>query len=515
MADDSSLDCERFGLRRFVDTLIEAGEVEIVEEPVALTEIARRLDGNGKAVLFRRAGPEQAELIGNILGSGPRIGLAFGVPRADVPGEINRRIRAKQPVVEIAPENAPVREIVLTGEYADLTKLPVHLQHEMDGGPYISASIDYVRDPGTGAMNAGIRRMMLRGPKEAGVDMTAPSDLQAILRQVQATGGKLPVSYVVGSHPIDHLSASLRLPGDELELLASLRGAPLPVVKGVTNDIPVPADAEMVLEGYFDEAGWSEDEGPFGEFLGYYGIMKRNPVFHLTAICRRRDALFQTVTISGAAIVNTETSNIGTVLTEVGAWEAIRTAVREPVAIYATPSSGGLFNLRASIRQRVPGEARNAIAALLGSLSDIKHVFLVDDDIDVTSDAQIDWALATRFQADRDLIVQGGFRAIPLDPSLEGSRTGAKAGFDLTLPFGLRDRIDMTVSVPPSFDGAAARFQTVEDALANGPKSFGELVAALGSEDGREIVRALDEIRKAQGLMRDSDGRYSLAGSSG
>ncbi len=507
---DAAPDCEGFRLRRFVDVLIAAGEIEIVEEPVPLTAVARRLDGNEKAVLFRRAGPEQAEIVGNILGSASRIGLAFGVPRADVPEEINRRVRTKQPVVEVAPEDAPVRDIVLTGDAADLTELPIHLQHEMDGGPYISASIDYARDPGTGLMNAGIRRMMLRGPKEAGVDMTAPSDLQAIFRSVQARGGKLPVSYVVGSHPIDHLSASLRLPGDELELLAALRGAPLPVVRGATNDIPVPADAEMVLEGYFDANGWSEEEGPFGEFLGYYGVMKRNPVFHLTAICKRRDALFQTVTISGSAIVNTETANIGTVLTEVGAWEAIRTAVREPVAIHATPSSGGLFNVRASIRQRVPGEARNAISALLGSLSDIKHVFLVDDDIDVTSDAQFDWALATRFQADRDLIVQPGFRAIPLDPSLQGSRTGAKAGFDLTLPFGLRDRIDMTVSVPPSFDGSAARFQTVADALADGRKSFGELVAALGSDDGREIVRALDAIRKELGLNRDSDGRYGI-----
>jgi 3-polyprenyl-4-hydroxybenzoate decarboxylase len=142
---------------------------------------------------------------------------------------------------------------------------------------------------------------------------------------------------------------------------------------------------------------------------------------------------------------------------------------------------------------------------------DIKQVIVVDPDVDIHDPVEVEWAVATRFQADRDLVIQTGFRAIPLDPSLEGARTGAKAGFDLTLPFGARDRVDLTVSRPPSFDAAAARFQTVEAALADGPKSFGEIVEALGSDDGREIVRALDALRTAGRLARDADGRYRLA----
>jgi UbiD family decarboxylase len=507
----SDIDTEQFRLRRFVDHLIDQDEVDVHDEAVPLTRMARVLDGNEKAVLFRKAGPEGAEVVGNLLGNRARIGLAFGMDRAAVPEEISRRLRTKQPVVEIPSDQAPVHNVMLTGDQADFTTLPVHLQHAMDGGPYISASIDYSRDPDTGLANAGIRRMMLRGATEAGVDMTAPSDLQAMFRKVQEKGERLAVSYVVGSHPIDLLSASLRLPGDELELLASLRAAPLAVVKGVTNDVLVPADAEYVLEGYLDPAGWTEEEGPFGEFLGYYGIMKKNPVFHLTAITRRRDALFQTATISGKALVTTDTSHIGTILTEVAVWDALRTAVREPVAVCATASSGGLFNTRVAIRQRVPGEARNAIAAVLGFIADTKNVFVVDEDVDVTSDSQMDWALATRFQPDRDVVIQEGFRIIPLDPSLEGARTGAKAGFDLTLPFGQRHRVDMTVSVPPVFDDVPARFQTVEDALGDGVKSFAEIVSALGSDDGREIVLALDDLRHAGKLSRQQDGRYGLA----
>jgi 3-polyprenyl-4-hydroxybenzoate decarboxylase len=189
-------------------------------------------------------------------------------------------------------------------------------------------------------------------------------------------------------------------------------------------------------------------------------------------------------------------------------WRALESAVREPLAVHATPSSGGMFNLRVALRQRVPGEARNAIAAAFGSLANVKHVFVVDPDIDVFSDAQVDWALATRFQADRDLVVQTGFRALPLDPSLEGARTGAKAGFDLTLPFGQAQAIEHRIPEPPRFAGR--RFPSIEAALADGPKRFEELMAATASRDGREIVLALEALRSAGRLARDAEGRYVL-----
>src|SRR5205085_4818389 len=222
----------------------------------------------------------------------------------------------------------------------DLTALPVHLQHGADGAPYISSSTDFVVDPKTGFTNVGIRRLMLRGRKEAGVDLNSPSDLRAIYEASAAAGKPLPVSFVVGSHPVDHLAAVMRLQIDDLALMSSLRESALPVVKCVTNDVRVPADAEYVLEGYFDARGHVEAEGPYGEFLGYYGAVKRNPVFHLTAITRRRDALFQTATIGGRAMSRTDTATLTAVRAEVVIWQALATAVREPVAVLATASSG-------------------------------------------------------------------------------------------------------------------------------------------------------------------------------
>ena len=165
-------------------------------------------------------------------------------------------------------------------------------------------------------------------------------------------------------------------------------------------------------------------------------------MFHLTAITHRKDALFQTVTIGGKHLGRTDTAQLTTVKTESAAWAGLVTAVREPVACFATPSSGGMYNVRVSIRQRVPGEARNAIAAVFGSMAEAKQVFVFDDDIDVFSDEQCDWALATRYQGDRDTIQGSGFRVVPLDPSLGGQRAGAKIGFDCTIPFGKRKSLE-------------------------------------------------------------------------
>src|SRR5262249_2137983 len=174
---------------------------------------------------------------------------------------------------------------------------------------------------------------------------------------------RLPVAFAVGSHPTDFLAAIAATPPiDELEVIGAVRGAPLPVVKCVTNDVKVPADAELVLEGYIDERGPVEPEGPYGEYIGYYGLLQSKPAVHLTGITRRRDALFQTVSIGGARLGYTDTAQLGAAKTEAAIWNVLQQAIREPVAVCCTASSGGMYNVRVSLRQRNPGEARNAIA---------------------------------------------------------------------------------------------------------------------------------------------------------
>ena len=501
-------DLDRFRLRNFIEELIDTDQLDIRDERVDLAEVAEILQGNEKAVWFRNIGGEGVELVGNAVGGRERLARAFGVKASELRQELERRLKLKPEFIELARADAPVQEVVITGDDIDVTRLPVHLQHAADGAPFISATIDYTIDPETGLTNAGLRRLMLRGPRETGVDLNAPSDLRAIYMKASARGERLPVSFVLGSHPIDMVSATMREPVDELGLVSSLRAAPVPTVKCVTNDIRVPADAEYVIEGYLDPAGYTEKEGPYGEYLGYYGVVKNNPVFHITAITHRRDALFQTATISGARMDLTDTSNLEALRAELNAWMALKSVVREPVAVYAPVSAGGSMCIRFSMRQRFPGEARSALYTILGAVGP-KNAFAVDPDVDIFSDKQMEWAFATRFQPERDLVIATGVRAVPLDPSLLGMRQGSRAGYDLTWPIEHATRWDLAIPTPPTYSGK--RFPSLDAALRDGPKRFEDLMAAIGSRDGREIVRELFTLRD-KGLERDEQGRYFLKG---
>ena len=502
---------DRFRLRHFVEALADAEELDRVHEPLDLIEVGRRLEGNPRAVLFDAVGPEHAQLAGNVMGSRARLALALGVEPERLLSEMLGRCERPQPPVLAPAGDAPVQEVVQLGDEVDLTTLPVHLQHEGDGGPYISAAIDVTRRrEGERRFNAGCRRLMLRGIRETGVDLNAPSDLRIAYQQAAARGEAVPVAFAIGSHPADFLGATMSGSGDELALLGGIRGAPVPLVPAVSQDLLVPADAELVLEGYFGPEGYVEREGPYGEYLGYDGGVKRNPVFHVTALTRRSDFLFQTVTISGRRLVRTDTAQLGALATEVAVWRSLVLAIREPVAVHASAAAGGMYNARIALRQHAPGEARNAIAAAFSTKSNVKHVFVVDDDVDIFSDEQMDWALATRFQADRDLVVGSGFRAVPLDPSLGGSPSGAKAGFDLTKPVAERDAPRWQVSTAPLPDGDGPATGDVASALRDGPRTFRQLMTARGSRDGRDVLRELATARAEGRVELGDDGRYAL-----
>ena len=505
------IDLDRFRLRTFLEGLKDSGQLDVHAGTFPLKHVAKTLEESGNAVHFERAGHDQRALVGNVMSSRARMAKAFGVGMRDLLPEIRKRLAIPPQIVEIGRTEAPVQDVVMVGDEVDLSQLPLHMQHGKDGGPYLSAGLDFAHDSSSGWTNVGLRRFMLRGRNTMGIDLLAPSDLRAIFLAKLQAGEQLPLSVVVGSHPIDYFAGTMRLPVDELGLMSSLRGAPLPVVKCITNDIRVPADAEWVLEGYLGDEGYTELEGPYGEFLGYYGAVKMNPVFHVTAVTRRSDALFQTITIGGPAMSRTDTAQLSSLRTEVLVWRALESAVREPLAVYVPPATGGVFNVRIAVRQRVPGEARNAIAAAFGCQANAKNVFVVDPDIDIFSDEQMEWALATRFQPHRDFVLATGFRTLPLDPSLDdGVKVGSKAGYDLTLPFGQTGRLESEVPHPPRFEGR--RFGSVLEALQDGPKYFEDLIAALGSEDGREVMMDLDALRQKGRLKRETkQGKYSLA----
>jgi 2,5-furandicarboxylate decarboxylase 1 len=506
----AAVDFDKYRLRNFVDRLVELGEVEIHDRPVPLTGLSAIIEGTGKAVLFKKAGPEQVELVAKTAGNRKRIAAAFGTSEDKLYDEYFKRLADPQPLVEVPSADAPVHAIKISGKDVNLTKLPFHPQHAFDGSCYMSSAIDYVIDPATGRRNVGCRRLSLRNRYECGTNVTAPSDLKRIYTACVARGEKLPITFTVGAHPLDFFAATTRQGGDELKLVANFRGEPAPVVKSLTNDILVPADAEMTMEGYLDERGYVEPEGPFGEYMGYYGAIHMDPVFHCTAITMRADVLHHTLLHGSAFLLDqTDSANITAMRTEAEVMRILKNTVREPVAVYLRSISGGSNTLRVSIRQRTYGEAKQAIAALFGGIMRLKHVYVFDEDIDIHDDRQVEWALGTRFQADQDMVVLQGILGMTMDPSLNGRRTGAKSGFDCTKPFGRDGQIPLTRSAAKVFKGPA-RYQNVEQALAASPMFYADIVESLGSDDGREVACALDELRQTGKLGRDRDGRYYL-----
>ena len=506
--DPNDRDLDRFRLRRLVEQLTQLGEVEVHDEPVALADLSSIIEASDKAVLFRKAGPGQLELVAGVMGSRRRLAIALGVAEEDSLREYERRLANPQKHFEVPSSDAPVHQVVLTGDDIDLTRLPFHLQHDLDGGPYISSAIDFSVDPVTGRHNVGCRRMMLRGRKHLTTNLTSPSDMKLSYLACVERGERLPISFAIGSHPTSYLAATSRRPGDEFDLVATMRGAPLPMVRGVTNGVPAPADAEMIVEGYLDELGYRELDGPYGEFWGFYGAAHIDPVFHVTAIAMRRDVLHQSMLHGCRNMARMEATPIGALHTESAVWTALRAARIAPTAVHAVGAVATGQHVRVAIDSAAaPGQARAVISALF-ALPGMKHVVVVDSDIDVRSDADVQWALSTRFRADRDLIVVEGFPGYYSDPTISDGGTLSKVGFDATAGRPGESMVNWRPT-PPQVS-RARRADSVREALRDGPLYFRELMEALGSDDGREIALELDELREEGVLARGPNWQWEL-----
>ena len=174
----------------------------------------------------------------------------------------------------------------------------------------------------------------------------------------------------------------------------------------------------------------------------------------------------------------------------------------------APTSTGRQQHVRVAITQKASGQARQVISALF-AVPRFKHIFVVDDDIDVFCDEQIEWAMATRFRPEKDIVTQGGFPPHYMDPTMAENDVMTKAGFDLTVPFGRPNRIDDWVAEAPRFE-KSPRYRTVREALESGPMYFAHLMEAVGSQDGREIALELDRLREEGILTRLANGEWAL-----
>lgn len=341
--------------------------------------------------------------------------------------------RASSPIdpALVDPAAAPVRERVFRDEAADLTRLPALVQHELEPGPYLTAAHATTRDPGSGVDNTAIQRCWIRGPREMTWFPYPSSHNARNLRKHWAAGRPCPVAFWIGHHPavVIGTQAKLDYPQSHWSAAGGVAGAPLRLVPTVTHgaDILVPADAEIVIEGFAAPDRIVAD-GPFGEYTGYLGPQVPAPLVDVSCITMRGDALYHDY---GSGLTDMLVPDN---MTMEGRLYAIARSVAPSLVNVHVPASGRRFHAWLQLRDPQPGEARDALAAVL-AYRRVKTAVAVDEDVDVFDAEQVMFALATRVQWARDSLRLDGLSTSTLDPSLpQDARTGSKLGVDATLP---------------------------------------------------------------------------------
>jgi 2,5-furandicarboxylate decarboxylase 1 len=386
--------------------------------------IAKRLDGR-KATLFPRPSGHPMPVISGLVSSRAWIAEAMGVPVADALrcyGEA-----AAHPLPWQVVTRSPTQELV--HRQVDLAQqLPLPTHNELDSGPYVTAGLLIARNPRTGIQNVTIHRLQLSGRNRLGA-LLLPRHTAAFFDLAEQAGEALDVAVVIGVDPLTLLASQAIAPldTDELEIAGALHGRPLEVIKCLSSEIHVPAHAEIVIEGRL-LPGVREPEGPFGEFPQYYGPRADAHVVEVDLIAQRADALFHT--IGGGGL---EHLTLGEIPREATLLKYLQSNFPSVLDVHLAPGGVCRYHLYVRIRNRHPGQAKNIILAALSGHYDVKHVVVVDEDVDIHQPQDVEWAIATRFQADRDLVVVAGSQGSKLDPSTDAG-VGAKMGLDATAP---------------------------------------------------------------------------------
>ena len=338
--------------------------------------------------------------------------------------------RQSQPISPVELSAAPVHEVVRLDEEVDLTRVPLLTHYDVNAAPYITAGIVVAADPDTGVRNTSYNRLMLAGKRELRIFMAVGRHLWTLHNKAEGRGEPLPIAIVIGVHPLFSLGAQAFTPSteDEYAVIGGMMGEPLRVAKAKTVPILIPADAEMVIEGRI-LPHIRREEGPFGEFTGHAVSKDDRQVIEVTAITHRKNYIFQDVHAG-----YTEHKLMGAVPREAALIKAVRQTVPTVKNVCMPVSGNCRFHAYVSIAKRTPGQAKNAICAAFAADMLLKHVIIVDDDIDVFDEEQVLWAVSNRFQADRGLVVISNAQGSELDPSAGPGGVNAKMGLDATKP---------------------------------------------------------------------------------
>jgi UbiD family decarboxylase len=401
-------------MREFIELMREKGEVTDVDQPVdILFEAPKMAAKTDKLFFFNNAGGHAAVM--NVTATRTALSLALGIKESEIVKDLAAR-ECSGRVVE---------EGDLKMNKADLSSIPVMTHFPKDAGPYITSGIVFSR---YGDMeNASIHRMLVLDKDHVAARLVEGRHTHTLLRRALSEGNELPVAVAIGVHPAVTFASCSRVAwGEELGYAATLLGGEIPV-RRCSNGVLVP-DAEIVLEGYIGSARHAE--GPFVDITGTYDVVRNEPVIRFTGMKLKAGAIYHGILPGG----NEHKLLMGAPY-EPKIYRAVA-GVTEVKNVSLTRGGCGYLHAVIQVRKNTEGDAKNAIMAAFAAHTSLKHVVVVDEDIDIFNPEDVEYAIATRVRGDKDLMVITGVRGSSLDPCRLENGTNAKIGIDATMEMG-------------------------------------------------------------------------------
>lgn len=421
-------------LRDFIQVLRDEGELLSLSKPfdpkyeisAVISELGKR---KAPAILFEKAKGFQISVIGNLFGTIRRLSLALGIGEDRLIEDVIPRLEKRVPPVSIS-EDLTQTVNVPRGKVDLLKVLPALTHYSKDSGPYITSGISSARDPETGVTGRGLHRMEVRGKNILGISLLNPP-LADIYAQHRREGKKMEIATVIGVPPAVFIASIFKVPAgiDKLSVAGGLKGEPVETTMARTVDVDIPAHGEIVIEGYIDPRD-KEEDGTLGESSGYYMAFGKSPTIHVTGLRYRKGALYHAV-VPWAR----EVDSLLYLVHGLDFIPKMRREIPSLRQIHLVPMTFG-SHVVMSIDSDHKGEIRRALTLAL-SFTSVKKAVMVDVDVNPEDGQEVEWALATRFQADRDLIVIPELRGQPIDPSSRWTGEGfltTKMGLDATRP---------------------------------------------------------------------------------
>jgi 2,5-furandicarboxylate decarboxylase 1 len=405
-------------------------ELSPIFEPTALIMALDRAK-RYPLVYFENIIGSTYSVVANVLATRQRLAMAMKVEPDSAAAVFSRGIKSAIPPEHIS--EAPFQANRLADQAVDLNRFPILTHFPIDAGPYITAGLVMAKDPLSGADTCGYHRMQLKGPNKLGVSLHSRQRLWEYLRRAELAGHNLEAAVVIGIHPAVSLGSMALVPYDQGKFarIGGLLGEPLQITSCRDIDVEVPTFAEIVIEGEI-LAGQHEPEGPFAEFTNYASFRSTENIFMVKSIQYRDQPLYQSITPAMSA----DHVTIVAVQREGDLWRALHQTLPNIKQVHAPLSACGLFHCYIAMEKIAEGQPMQAILAALAVDHNLKLVVVVDADVNVFDEAQVLWAIATRVQADQDVLIipQHQGMGCTLDPSSDELSRSAKMGIDATKP---------------------------------------------------------------------------------